>query len=47
MLEIDQIVSKCHVDTPTVPLSDEFPVALWFLLDIVGVIHEGTWFYSY
>ena len=44
MLEIRQIASKCHVDTPTAPLQDDLPAVFLFLLDIFGVIREVIWF---
>ena len=44
MLEIDQIVSEYHVDTPTAPLSGDFRAALRFFFDIFGGIREGAWF---
>ena len=42
MLEIDQIVSKYHMDTPTAPLSGDFRAALRFFFDIFGGIREGA-----
>ena len=44
MLEIDQIVSEYHVDTPTAPLSGDLRAALRFFFDILGGIREGAWF---
>ena len=44
MLEIHQIASKYHVDTPTAPLPDDLLAVFLFLLDIFGVIREVVWF---